>query len=359
MGQAVNMATGELAPTPMVSVLLPVFNGGAYVEAAVQSILGQTFRDLECIIIDDGSTDQTQAVLQQFRNDHRVVLVSRENRGLVETLNEGIRMARGQWIARMDADDIALPHRLARQLEWIEGTDVGICGSWARLFGTRDKRVLQHPQSDQAIKMGLMFGTMFAHPTVLIKTTLARQLLYDPQWEKCEDYDLWARAAQLDCRMANVPEVLLLYRQHSGQTSSQAFFEQQELTQKIRRRCGGAIFSRMGLSPHWADEILKLRDPLWPRVDMNLIDQAFAELLRRSQGESRAVVLDHLARLYYRAAAQCPDTLQRWAKLNAEFGSTFLLGVRVRIWLLSMLRMRPSSGLFAKIKTMYFNLVRR
>ena len=344
--------------TPLLSVVLPVFNGGNYVEAAVQSILEQTFTDFEFIIIDDGSTDSTMEVLQQFLVDPRVILVSRENRGLVETLNEGIRMARGQWIARMDADDIALPHRFATQLKWIDDTDADICGSWVKFFGTRDQRVLRHPQSDQAIKMGLMFGTMFAHPTVLIKTALARQLYYDGQWEKCEDYDLWERMARLNCRMANVPEVLLMYRQHPCQVSNRDFSRQQLLTQCIRRRYGEFVFDSLKLGHDMISEVLKLRESNVPKVNMDLVDSAFAHLLQLSQGEARAVVLDHMTRLYYRAAAQCPGASGRWHGLNLRFGISSAIDVRVKLWLLSLLRIGPSSGLFQKIKALFMNVDR-
>lgn len=351
--------TGSPAATPLVSVLLPAFNAERYVEAAVRSILSQTFGNFELIVIDDGSTDATLHILEQFKQvDDRVVLVSRENRGLVDTLNEGIKIARGEWIARMDADDIALPNRLQTQLAWIERTGADICGSWVRFFGTRDKRVLRHPQSDQAIRVGLMFGTMFAHPTILMRTELARRLLYDKQWEKCEDYELWARAARLDCRMTNVPEVLLLYRLHPRQVSNRESSCQQELAQNIRLRYSRFALGLLELNTEWADEIVKLRDPRWPQVDMNIVDQAFTELLRRLQGEARAVVLDHLTRLYYRAAAQCPDALQRWGKLNDEFGSKFSLGVKCRIWLLSKLGIRPGSGFFARMKALYFGIQR-
>ncbi len=347
-----NVATGEFAPTPVVSVLLPVFNGQNYVEAAVHSILGQTFTDFEFIIIDDGSTDGTLELLQQFRQDQRVVLVSRENRGLVETLNEGIRMARGQWIARMDADDISLPHRFARQLKWIEDTEADICGSWVKFFGTRDQRVLRHPQSDQAIKRGLMFGTMFAHPTVLIRTELARQLLYDGRWEKCEDYDLWERAARLNCRMANVPEVLLLYRQHPHQISSRDFSHQQQFTQRIRRRYGEFVFDSLHLQRDLINEVLKLREPNVPKVNMDLVDSAFAELLQLSQGEARDVVLDHMTRLYYRAAGQCRDTSRRWHCLNSRFGARSATDFRIKLWLLSLFRIRPDSDFFQRTKAL-------
>ncbi|MDD5333373.1 MAG: glycosyltransferase [Rhodoferax sp.] len=346
--------TGNPAAAPLVSVLLPVFNAERYVEAALQSILNQTFGNFECIVIDDGSTDATLRILEQFQQkDERVVLVSRENKGLVDTLNEGIKIARGEWIARMDADDIALPNRLEVQLAWIERTGADICGSWVRFFGAKDKRVLRHPLSDQAIRVGLMFGTMFAHPTVLMRTGLAKRLLYDKQWEKCEDYDLWTRAAQLDCRMTNVPEVLLLYRQHPRQVSNRESSCQQELTQNIRLRHSRFIFGLLKLNTGWADEIVKLRDPRWPPVNMNIVDRAFTELLRHHQGEARAVILDHLTRLYYRVAAQCPDALQRWGRLNDEFGTDFSLGVRIRIWLLSTLRIRPGSEFFARMKSLY------
>lgn len=339
--------------TPLLSVLLPVFNGSKYLEAAVQSILGQSFTDFEFIIIDDGSTDGTLELLQRFGQDQRVVLVSRENRGLVETLNEGIRMARGQWIARMDADDIALPHRFARQLQWIEHTDADICGSWAQFFGTRDRRVLRHPQSDQAIKMGLMFGTMFAHPTVLIKTTLARQLMYDGRWEKCEDYDLWERAARLNCRMANVPEVLLMYRQHPHQISSRDFLRQQQFTQRIRHRYGEFVFDSLGLRRELVEEVLKIREMAMPVIDMQMVDSAFTALLQSSQGEARAVILDHMTRLYYRVAAQSPGICARWHRLNARFGSTSAVDVRVKLWLLRLLRVQPGGRWFERTKALF------
>ena len=167
-----------MAPAPLISVVLPVFNAQLYVGEAVRSILAQTFVDFELIIINDGSTDGTLPILQSFiLRDARVRLISRENLGLVATLNEGIQIARGIWIARMDADDIAEPIRFERQLEWLKQTDADICGSWIKYFGTSDRRVLQHPESDEAIKAEMLFGSPFAHSTVMMKTALVSQLL--------------------------------------------------------------------------------------------------------------------------------------------------------------------------------------
>src|SRR5690606_2233261 len=112
--------------------------------------------NFELIIIDDGSTDDSYSILKRIQaTDPRIVLRSRENRGLVETLNEAIGIARGAWIARMDADDIALPYRLERQLNWVTQTNSDLAGSWVQRFGTSDQRVMRFSQSHQVLKMEL------------------------------------------------------------------------------------------------------------------------------------------------------------------------------------------------------------
>src|SRR5690606_24519669 len=110
-------ACAHAANEPLVSVVLPVFNGASFIEAALGSILNQTYRNLDVIVIDDGSTDATAALVRVAETDRRLRFVSRENRGLISTLNEGLGLARGDLIARMDADDIAYPERIQRQVD--------------------------------------------------------------------------------------------------------------------------------------------------------------------------------------------------------------------------------------------------
>src|SRR6266568_274661 len=221
---------------PLISVVLPVYNGEQYLAEAIDSILAQTFTNFELIIIDDGSTDNSLGILKQYQYlDSRIRLIARENRNLATTLNDSIDLARGVWVARMDQDDIALSHRFERQLQWLEQTEADICGSWIKFFGTADKRIIKQPQTDQAIKMQLLFGAPFAHPSVMMKTALVRRLRYDKAWEKAEDYDLWERAAHAGWQMTNVQEVLLLYRQHATQITTHASNQNHMLTQKIRR----------------------------------------------------------------------------------------------------------------------------
>lgn len=344
---------------PLISVALPVHNGEKYLAEAIESILAQTFTDFELIIIDDGSADNSLQVLRKYQQrDARINLVARESRNLATTLNDIIDLARGKWIARMDQDDIALPQRFERQLQWLEQSGADICGSWVKFFGTTDKRTLKHPQSDEAIKMGLLFGSSFAHPSVIMKTELAKQLRYDKAWEKCEDYDLWVRAAHAGWKMSNVPEVLLLYRQHEAQISTSTADRQQELTQAVRRRYWGLVFDSMGLDRALIGEVLKLREPSPPKADMDKVDLAFFELLDRNLGEARETIFDHVTRLYFRAAANCPDVFARWGRLNKRFGIGQAWVTKLKLLALSGFRVRADSAIFTRMKKHYINLTR-
>lgn len=352
-----NIAAKSIAPT--ISVAMPVYNGGRYLAEAIDSILAQTFYDFELIIIDDGSTDDSLQVLREYeQRDPRIRLIAQENKNLATTLNDIVDLAHGEWIARMDQDDIALPQRFERQLQWLKETDSDIAGTWAKLFGTADKRILKHAQTDSAIKMELLFGSPFAHPTVMMKTKLVKQLRYDKAWEKCEDYDLWERAARAGWQMTNVPEVLLLYRQHEAQISTSASTFQQLLTQKIRRRYWEFVSEPMRLEKGWIDEILKLREPSPPKPNMNDVDSAFVKLLQSSHGEARATIFDHATRLYFRAAADCSDVVARWSRLNNRFGKDSALGTKFKLLMLRVFRVQANSAIFTRLKTMYFRLTR-
>jgi glycosyltransferase involved in cell wall biosynthesis len=338
---------------PLMSVVLPVYNGGVYLAEAVDSILAQTFADFELIMIDDGSKDQSLEIMQIYAvRDSRVRAISRENRGLATTLNDAIDVARGSWIARMDQDDIAMPNRFMRQLEWLTQTDADICGSWVQLFGTKDGRVLEHAETDEGIRMELLFGTPFAHPSVMMKTSLARQVRYDKAWEGCEDYDLWERIARAGFKMANVPEVLLKYRQHKTQISSKASIHQQELSQKVRRRYWTSIGGALGIDTGWIDDVIKLRDPLNPIANMDNVDAAMGALLAASRDEAQSVVIDHAARLYFRAASFCPDVADRWAQLNVD--GSGMLWIQIKLWIVSKFALRADGILFKWLKNVYW-----
>ena len=206
-------------PSPLVSVLLPVFNGEPYLGAALASILRQDYGKLELIAIDDGSTDGSLQTLERFREtDDRMVLVSRENRGLVATLNEGLAIARGDLVARMDADDIAYPERLSRQVAaFSERPGLALCGTGIdTLIGRRLVRGTPDPIL-QRCDLGILsqFFTIFIHSTVVFSRRVIPSgvLAYDPRYQHAEDFDLFRRiAASFPAIMLG--ENLVAYRSH-------------------------------------------------------------------------------------------------------------------------------------------------
>lgn len=207
--------------SPTVTVFMPLYNAEPYVGEAIQSILNQDYRDFELLIINDGSTDGSVAVVKSFR-DPRIRLEHNEaNRGLVHTANRGFELARGTFLARMDADDISLSGRLGLQVRFLEShPEIGICGGTIRYFGSQDGK-MRCTCAPDAIQAQLFWGTAFAQPAVMMRRALMDQhaLRYDPKYARgAEDYALW-NAASRCFPMANLPQVLLRYRIHPKSVS--------------------------------------------------------------------------------------------------------------------------------------------
>jgi glycosyltransferase involved in cell wall biosynthesis len=359
MIDSVTQTPAKGGSAPLISVVLPVYNGGRYLAEAIDSILAQTFSDFELIIIDDGSTDGSLSIIQKYaQKDTRIRVIARENRGLATTLNESIDIARGEWIARMDADDIALPHRFDRQLAWLKETGADISGSWVKNFGSLDQRVVKLRQTDEAIKMEMLFACPLAHPAVMMSTALVKKLRYDKAWEKAEDYDLWERAAVAGCKMTNVPEVLLKYRIHQAQVSTSASVRQKQLSQQIQRRYWKHISETMQLDQRWIEQILKIRESSASHIDLNLVDEALVGLFRRSHGEARVVVWDHALKLYLRVATNCPDIISRWNKLCQNLGGRSSFSTKAELWLLHHLGIRSNDRLFALLRDLHISILR-
>ena len=224
---------------PLVSVLMPAFNAARYVAEAVESILNQTYSNFEFLIVDDGSTDDTPRILGRYADrDPRVHLVSRPNTGLVVALNEMLARARGEFIARMDADDIALPERFERQLAYLAshpecvmiGSRVFIIdpdGSPITVMGD----ALTHEEIDRAFMNGR--GQMVYHPSVMIrKRALIEVGPYRREFETAEDLDLFLRLAEIG-RIENLPEPLLKYREHAGKVGHVRAIKQNEMVRHV------------------------------------------------------------------------------------------------------------------------------
>ncbi|WP_331375830.1 glycosyltransferase family 2 protein [Sinorhizobium chiapasense] len=206
-------------PTPLVSVLLPVYNAEPYLPAALESILRQDYARVEVIAIDDGSTDRSLDILERYRKDDgRVHIVSRENRGLIATLNEGLALARGELVARMDADDISYSSRFSRQVAvFSQRPGLALCGTGIdTLIGNRIIRGTPNPIfRSGSLRTLSMFFTIFMHSTVVYnrKVIPAPMLAYDPGYVHAEDFDLFRRIADR-FPVTIIDEALVAYRIH-------------------------------------------------------------------------------------------------------------------------------------------------
>jgi|GEM_PF-1853747 len=211
---------------PRVSVVLPVRNGQTYIKAAVKSILNQSFTDFELIVADDGSTDQTPQLVSAFAAaDRKVRFVSNPRKGLVATLELARSIARGEFIARMDADDISLPTRLLAQVEFInKNPSVVAVGGQIQIIDTFGCyiRAGYYPISPAECKAYLDRGSPLCHPSVLMRASAVEEAGgYRREFEGAEDYDLWFRLVKLG-NLANLEDVVLKYRHHpESVTSSQ------------------------------------------------------------------------------------------------------------------------------------------
>ena len=216
---------------PVVTVLMSVYNGGRFLRDAVNSILRQSFVELEFIVVDDGSVDGSSDVLTSIAStDRRVRILSQPNRGLVAALNLGLKLARGAYVARMDADDVAIDTRLERQLHFMSlNPNVAVLGGAVEIIDARSLPVgrLTFPTGDLQIKNELQQGACpLCHPAVLMRTDAVRAVGgYRRVVADAEDYDLWLRLAER-YQIGNLPDVVLRYRRHAAQVSVQRFQRQ-------------------------------------------------------------------------------------------------------------------------------------
>lgn len=198
----------------MISVILPVRDGEAWVAEALESLLSQTVPPGEILVGDDGSSDGTAGVLDRFRSSTVKVFASSETRGVSRTCNDLVSLATGRHIARMDADDIALPRRFEKQLGVMRDTGATVVGTWARRFGAADT-LHATPITHHEVLAQLGISCPIVNPTVMVdREGLGKDPLYVPETRFAADYELFASLRGI-ARFANIPEVLLLWRKHS------------------------------------------------------------------------------------------------------------------------------------------------
>ena len=247
---------------PRLSVLMPVFNGAPFVATAVDSVLHQTFGDLELIVVDDGSTDETPAILDRFEDARLVRLRNRENRGLSRSLDRGLERATGEYLARMDADDIAGPDRLAKQVAFLDShPDVGILGSACTKIDEEGNEIgtSDAPLTDVEIRWRSLTGNPFHHPSVVVRSAVLDRhgLRYDESFLTSQDYELWTRVLAAT-KGANLPEALVSHRIHDKATSVRAREQQRQDHARVALRTIGDLWPDHPLDAATFDRLRRL-----------------------------------------------------------------------------------------------------
>lgn len=225
---------------PAISVVMPVYNSALYLRECMDSIISQTFKDFEIIVLDDGSTDNSVDIIHSY-NDPRIVLVLCEH-DYIRTLNKGINMAKGKYIARMDADDIMCPNRLEVEYDFMEKNPrIDVCGSSVQFFGKGNHLPSIFTDHKDIASILIQHGSFF-HPTIIMRRKRIEEIylangkheLYNPDYIYAEDYHLWIDMVIKGFRFANIPQVLLYQRLSDGQVTSVHKDEMHRLGDKIR-----------------------------------------------------------------------------------------------------------------------------
>lgn len=200
---------------PLVTVLLSVYNGQKYLSTAIDSILHQTYTNLEFLIINDGSTDKTDATIRAYQDPRIRYIQNRKNKGLDACLNHGFKLARGKYIARMDADDISLPTRIEKQVAFLEANpDYGAIGTYYANMDAKGTiyEVGAQVIEDEDIKLAINSLNTFCHGSMMLRASVIKKynVQYDHAYYPVDDYELWTRIVHLT-KVRNLPEVLYLY----------------------------------------------------------------------------------------------------------------------------------------------------
>ena len=220
--------------TPAISIVMPVYNSSKYLRETIESIIEQTFSNFELIIIDDGSSDDSLYIIESFI-DKRIIVIKNKH-DYIDSLNKGLKKAKGKYIARMDADDVMLRNRLEKQYNYMEkNTHIDVCGSWVEYIGDK-KGILNTVTENDDISINLLFGNMLVHPSTIIRKQSIDEfgIKYSYGYPFAEDYKLWTDCIQHGLRFSNIPEVLLNYRISDKQVTSRHYDKMLESTSLIR-----------------------------------------------------------------------------------------------------------------------------
>ncbi len=260
---------------PRVSIIMSVYNDSAHLKEALTSILQQTYSDFEFLITDDGSTDESPKILDEYAaKDQRVKVVHQKNIGLTKTLNKSIAEAKGEYVARMDSDDIALPRRLAEEVKFLDShPETALVSCFTKVIDAEGKEIGEHRPgvTHEEIKKLIFFSGQIAHPAAMFRKQAFLALGgYDENFKYAQDLDLWFKFIA-KYKVANLPEFLFLWRRTPGGIGVAKFKKQRHFAQLARWR---AI--KTGLYPRYYVLFM-----MWPYL-RNLIPESLKNKVKQS-----------------------------------------------------------------------------
>lgn len=241
---------------PKVSVLMPVYNGEKYIARAIDSVLSQSFRDFELLVIDDGSIDKSAEIISSYKDRRVRYLAHPINLGLSAARNRAIEASSGEYLAWLDSDDVSLPHRLLRQAALLDGNaNIGLCGTWVQTIGLRPEQVWRYPIDPAFLRGRMLFDNPIATSAVMLRRSClaATKFHFDTTFTIAEDYELWERISRI-FEFGNVSEVLTLYRIHTNQITTINCKKQDAAVWAVQAR----LLQQLQIEPTAAEKSLHL-----------------------------------------------------------------------------------------------------
>jgi len=330
---------------PLVSVIMAVYNGEKFLREAIESILNQTYANFEFLIINDGSTDLTEEIILSY-SDLRIRYIKNEtNLKLIASLNKGLDLANGKYIARMDADDISLPKRLEKQVDFLEeNQEIGVLGTGVKTIGLENNYEVHFKQGHNQIRFELFFHNYLHHPTVMLRNDLIKKnKIYYENYLHAEDYALWIKLTEFT-KIDILPEILLNYRIHESNISEIHKNQQQIQTSYIRKN----QIQLLGIDVN--DDTFKIYEHF---IDSNTIDEPeqFAVLMKILQeiihkNKELRVIKNELLFNYYNNKLN--NYLERncWRmgnEIKTYFNSIFNISIKTKVKFIFKQKLRIKS----------------
>ena len=234
-----------MTASPKVTVVIPAYNREKYIAAAIDSILRQSFPHFELLLLDDGSTDESVAIMRTYTDPRVRVVCNETNLGVPKTRNRGLELARGEYIAMLDSDDYAYPERLARQVAFLDRhQDYAVVGSWVSVMKEQrsPKKIGILPVSADDVRARLLFHCSLSQASIMARTAVLQDYKYREQYVVCEDFDLWMRLAKT-YKLANVPEFLVCRRMHAGRIT----YEKAPMVRATKRQLFATQLAELGM----------------------------------------------------------------------------------------------------------------